>query len=49
MTFGAYEIVTGQQAPERFFEVDRRSVSKVAVAESKRQSRSLETRIKRRL
>ena len=39
MTLGAYEIVTGPQAPERFFEADRRSVSKEAVAELKRQSR----------
>jgi hypothetical protein len=39
MTFGAYEIVMGQQAPERFFQVDRRRVSKEAVAELKRQTR----------
>jgi len=29
--FPAYEIVTGPQAPESFFEADRRNVSKVAV------------------
>jgi GSCFA family len=29
--FPAYEIVTGPQAPERFFEADRRSVNKEAV------------------
>jgi hypothetical protein len=39
MTLGAREIVTALRAPERFFEVDRRGVSKKAVAESKRQSR----------
>jgi hypothetical protein len=39
MTPDACEIVTGPRAPERFFEVDRRGVSKRAVAESKRQSR----------
>jgi hypothetical protein len=29
--FPAYEIVTGPQAPDRFFEPDRRSISKEAV------------------
>lgn len=31
MTLGAYEIVTGPQTPEPFFEMDRRSISKGAV------------------
>jgi hypothetical protein len=38
MTLRAYEIVTGPQAPEHSFEVDRRGVGKKAVAESKRQT-----------
>jgi hypothetical protein len=31
--FPAYEIVTGSQAPEEFFEPDRRNVTKAAIQE----------------